>query len=66
MECELFLVDKLSRKQIILRNNYILARTRLSFEILRSVQLRVTFCKTDTPEIHDPLDLLDFWHRCVS
>ena len=24
--------------------------------------LRVTFCKTDTPE----LDLLDFWHKCVS
>ena len=26
----------------------------------------VTFCKTDTPEIHDPLDFLDFWHTCLS
>ena len=31
-----------------------------------SVQLTVTFCKTDTPEIHDPLDFLDFWHTCLS
>ena len=27
--------------------------------------LRVTFCKTDAPEIHDPLDVLDFWHMCL-
>ena len=31
---------------------------------LKVQQLRVTFCKTDPPEIHDPLDFLDFWHMC--
>ena len=24
------------------------------------------FFKTGTPEIHDPLDFLDFWHMCLS
>ena len=33
---------------------------------LAKVLARVTFCKTDTPEIHDPFDLLDFWHKCVA
>ena len=28
-------------------------------------ELKSQFCKTDTPEIHDPLDLLDFWQKCT-
>ena len=34
--------------------------------VRNEIILAVTFCKTDTPEIHDPLGLLDFWHKCVS
>ena len=29
-------------------------------------ELKVSFCKTDTPEIHDPPpDSLDFWQKCI-
>ena len=33
--------------------------------LITSKFLRVTVCKTDTPEIHDPPDFLDFWHMCL-
>ena len=28
-------------------------------------ELKSQFFKTDTPEIHEPLDLLDFWQKCI-